>query len=149
MTKFVSIHTSWRDLEIMARTVYGEARGEPIAGQIGVARVIINRARIDLKGDGLPDWWGETISGVCTRAAQFSCWNFGDPNRDRLLAVNLGDRDFSSCISACALALTGDGPAWLADCTHYHTRGIMPAWAKHRAAAGAIGKHLFYSGIEK
>lgn len=138
---------SWHDFEVMARTIYGEARDQPLAGQIGVGRVIVNRACIDLGGDGKPDWWGETIAGVCQKAQQFSCWNPADPNCSKLQAVQLGDRVLANCITAAALALAADGPAWLAECTHYHTRGVRPAWSVGRSPAGIIGAHLFYSGI--
>lgn len=33
------------DLELLARVVYGEARGEPYAGQVAVAAVVLNRVR--------------------------------------------------------------------------------------------------------
>lgn len=34
---------SQRDIELIARTVYGEARGEPYIGQVAVAAVVLNR----------------------------------------------------------------------------------------------------------
>ncbi len=139
---------TWHDVDVMARTIYGEARAEPIAGKIAVGRIIINRAELDLRGDGKPDWWGEGITGVCQAPMQFSCWNPTDPNRRLLMAVQLGDRIFADCIAAAALAIAGDGAPWLSRCTHYHARGVMPAWAKGKAPAGIIGRHLFYSGID-
>src|SRR5512134_3045692 len=75
------------DLSVMARTVYGEARGEPHEGRLAVAHVILNRARAG-------GWFGAGVSEVCL---QFSCWNPGDPNRPRLFQIELDDRDLLGC----------------------------------------------------
>jgi spore germination cell wall hydrolase CwlJ-like protein len=50
-----------RDRDILARTLWGEARGETLAGQIAVAWTIRNRVN-----DGKDkSWWGEGYAGVC------------------------------------------------------------------------------------
>jgi len=64
------------DRDILARTLWGEARGESLAGQIAVAWTIRNRVN-----DGnAKSWWGEGYTGVCQKPYQFSCWNSTDPN---------------------------------------------------------------------
>lgn len=144
----LKIDVTAEDFVILGRTIYGEARGEPLAGKIAVGRIIINRAEIDLGNDGKPDWWGETIRGVCQRDQQFSCWNMNDPNRAKLMAIPFKDRIFATCLAAAGMAIAGEGAPWLATCTHYHARGVMPPWAKGKAPAGVIGQHLFYAGIK-
>ena len=52
------------DLMIMAKTIWGEARGESHNGQVAVAWVIRNRAE---RGG----WWGNTIREVCLKDQQF------------------------------------------------------------------------------
>jgi hypothetical protein len=65
-----------KDRDILARTIFGEARGEGVAGQIAVAWTIRNRVN-----DGKDkSWWGEGYAGVCQKPYQFSCWNKNDPN---------------------------------------------------------------------
>ena len=65
-----------KDRDILARTLWGEARGESLAGQIAVAWTIRNRVN-----DGkAKSWWGEGYAGVCQKPYQFSCWNKNDPN---------------------------------------------------------------------
>lgn len=59
------------DLEILTLTLIGEARGEPIEGQVAVASVIMNRARTSKL----------TVGEICLAPKQFSCWNENDPNR--------------------------------------------------------------------
>ena len=41
-----------KDQDILARTLWGEARGEGVAGQIAVAWSIRNRVEMDLHNDG-------------------------------------------------------------------------------------------------
>jgi len=50
-----------KDRNILARTLWGEARGESLAGQVAVACVIRNRVN-DAKDRS---WWGEGYAGVC------------------------------------------------------------------------------------
>lgn len=73
------------DLWDFAKTIWAEARGEPLEGQIAVANVILNRAR---QGG----WWGDDVVKVCRKPKQFSCWNNGDPNRAKMNGLGLVDR---------------------------------------------------------
>ena len=72
-----------KDRDILARTLWGEARGEGAAGQIAVAWTIRNRV-FDGKTNS---WWGEGYAGVCQKPYQFSCWNKTDPNYQFLIGV--------------------------------------------------------------
>ena len=44
-TSSSSSSSSSSDLNLLARAIYGEARGEPYAGQVAVGAVILNRVR--------------------------------------------------------------------------------------------------------
>ena len=68
------------NLEYMARTIWGEARGEDEQGKIAVGHVIKNRR-------DKQTWMGKTIKDVCLKKWQFSCWNENDPNREKILAL--------------------------------------------------------------
>lgn len=129
--------TTFLDLDTMARTVFGEARGESDAGKIAVAHVILNRAKVPGK-----TWWGDTIAEVCHKPWQFSCWNPGDPNREAVEAVTLDDPVFRACVRACLAALDGADPTGGA--THYHVRGLSAKWARGKTPCATIGNHLFY-----
>lgn len=150
------------DLDILARTLYGESRGEPIEGKIAVANVILNRFRIakalrDQKGaKGFSHIFGNgiTVAGTCQRPWQFSCWNENDPNRDKILAVKGADVYFLECMVVAKAALAG----LLVDNTkgslHYHvtTMGFPGGWKKRseddHEPAVIIGKHSFYNTIK-
>lgn len=60
---------SEKDRDILARTLYGESRGEGLAGQIAVAWTIRNRVE-----DGrVKSWWGDGNSASgCRRSADQS-----------------------------------------------------------------------------
>ena len=117
------------DLDTLARTIYGEARNQGMPGMIAAGWTIRNRAEKDLGNDGLPDWWGEGIVGVCKRPWQYSCWNANDPNRVKLLAVTARDGAFKSCLAAAKGVLTGQYTDPTKGSTHYHTKAVRPKWA--------------------
>lgn len=126
------------DLEVMARTIYGEARGESFTGQVAVGNVILNRAR---RGG----WFGASIAAVCQKPWQFSCWNANDPNRDKLLAVDLTSEALRTAVQACLAAVERD---LTSGSTHYYAKHIAPpAWAKGLRPAFSEGGHLFFNDV--
>ena len=130
-----------RDIEILARTIYGEARGEPWLGKTAVAYVVLNRARCG-------GWWGEAVTDVCLKPWQFSCWNQGDPNHSRVASVDMESSAFVECLAAAGAALSGLATDPTRGATHYHADGILPSWARGRRAIATIGRHRFYRGID-
>ena len=44
-----------QDIDVLARTIWAEARGEGVAGQVAVGRCIRNRVEADLGRDGISD----------------------------------------------------------------------------------------------
>ncbi|MGV3572452.1 MAG: cell wall hydrolase [Ramlibacter sp.] len=131
-------------IDTLARTLWGEARGEKLAGIRSVAAVVVNRAthpRIH--------WWGTTIVGVCRAEKQFSCWNPNDANLPKLLAVTEADDRFRVCLEVARDAVEGrlDLERRLG-ATHYHTKAIRPKWARHKIPCADIGNHLFYNDID-
>jgi len=142
------------DRIILVRTLYGEARGEPRAGQVAVAWTVLNRARADLHGDGRPDWWGEGVAGVCLKQWQYSCWNHGDPNL-KAIAMAAPERPaFAACADVVRAIEAGEEPDPTGGATHYHRAGMLkpPDWAfvaGQPRPSVRIGNHLFYSGVER
>lgn len=125
------------DLDTMARTLWGEARGESLEGKIGVAWVIKNRA-------DNPKWWGHGISEVCKAPWQFSCWLEKDPNRQKLLAVTPKDEMFRECLMVTAGVLSGNIPDPTSGANHYHAKSILPNWASGKEPTARLHNHLFY-----
>lgn len=127
-------------LDVLARTLWGEARGEGQIGMEAVACVILNRA-------AKPGWWGRSVAEVCLRPWQFSCWNADDPNRAKLLSVDDADPAFRLALDIAGRALAGSLPDCTGKATHYHARHVMPGWAKGHTACAMIGRHAFYNDI--
>lgn len=138
------------DLEIMALTVWAEARGESPNGQRAVAWVIRNRFENPgwwsrNANDGIPD---DTIAAVCKDPYQFSCWNPSDPNRARLDNPKTKDRtDYQVILKLCAGVMSADpktDPTGGAD--HYCTSAVVryTRWARGRKPVAVIGAHHFY-----
>lgn len=129
------------DLEKMARTIYGEARGEPLPGKIAVAYVILNRAKFR----NTRPW------KVCSDPAQFSCWQQTDLNYREMNKVALDDPVFAECVYATTLALSGQQrPDWLTPTVrHYHTVSLSPVpyWAREHTPIHTLGNHVFYDAI--
>ena len=69
--------TSQNDIIIMAKTIWGEARGEDYQGQVAVGWVIRNRCE-----EG--GWFGNSIREVCLKPYQFECWNSDNCNKAQM-----------------------------------------------------------------
>lgn len=136
--------TIQQDLEAdtIARTLWGEARGEGSAGMLAVAAVILNRLHVAQTRGGF--WWGSSLIQICQKPYQFSCWNKDDPNYRKLLAVDERDLHFATALRIARRAVNGvlDDPTGGA--THYHAAGITPYWAKGQTPVAVIGRHIFY-----
>lgn len=133
-------------VDTLARTVYGEARGEPVRGKEAVAAVVMNRVARAMERGGW--WWGSSVVDVCRRPFQFSCWNAGDPNRAKVERADESDREFASCVRIARRAVSGalDDPTFGA--THYHAKGAAPPWAAGREPSAVVGRHKFYNDVE-
>ena len=136
-----------RVVDTLARTIYGEARGELVRGKEAIAAVIINRVRRARERGG-HYWWGADIEAVCTKPYQFSCWNVSDPNRAKIEAVGAHNRAFQNCLRVARRAVNGTLRDHTKGATHYHVRGLFPPWARGKPACAEIGRHQFYNNIE-
>ncbi len=133
-------------IDILARTIWGEARGETLTGKEAVANVILNRFKLSQRRGKM--WWGNTIEEICKKPYQFSCWNSNDPNYLKLLAVREEDLQFGICLRIARRAVNGVLTDHTNGADHYHTDYITPKWADARVPTAIIGAHLFYQ-LEK
>ena len=138
------------DLDILALTVYGEARNQPIEGQVAVANVILNRLE--------SRQWGSDIKSVCLARKQFSCWNENDPNRKILEAmatklsegIPFKDKVFNRVFFLCSGVYRKILEDITQGCLNYMTlklfySGLKPSWAsEHNIEYRLIkGDHIF------
>lgn len=132
---------SYEDLDVLARTIYGEASAEPPLGRLAVAWVVLNRWRSG-------KWFaGKTVAATCRKRWQFSCWNDSDPNRRRIEKASLAQ--LRDSLDAALAALSGIAGDPTGGATHYYADYIKPpAWAKGRQPTVKIGRHLFFAGVD-
>lgn len=130
-----------RQADVMARTIWGEARNQGVAGMQAVANVIMNRVK---KGG----WYGLTAEEVCKKPYQFSCWLKSDPNYEKLTNVDTSDRQFAQALDIAKKALNGEIGDNTGGATEYHTTAIKPNWNWNKLIKTAsIGDHVFYKTI--
>lgn len=131
------------EIDILARTIWGEARSEGKTGMEAVANVVLNRVEV-AKANGGKYWWGTDIITVCQKPYQFSCWNRSDPNYKRLIAVTEKDIHFATCLRIARRAVIGRLIDHTNRATHYHADYVDPYWAKGETPLITIGRHIFY-----
>ena len=130
------------DVTVMAKTIWAEARGECLLGQLAVGRVILNR----LKSPKV--WWGNTIAGICYKDWQFSCWNKNDPNRTKLDELAPDDKKLKPFIDMAKFLIVFQDTDFLKGCDHYiNPRHAQPDWVKGKKPYIVIGKHEFFNNI--
>lgn len=132
------------EIDIFARTLYGEARGEGLPGIEAVASVILNRVQLSRV---CPVWWGKTVIEVCLKPLQFSCWNPDDKNFQKIMKVTEDDEVFCLCKRTAIRALNGFLKDATNGATHYHNKNVNPAWARALVPTYECGNHLFYREI--
>ena len=112
----------------VATAVYFESKGEPVAGQLAVARVIMNRAKSGR--------FARTPCGVVTQPSQFSFVHGGNMPTP---PENAAWRQ-AKLIARMAMGDVYAGPA--ATALYFHAKRVAPGW--NRTSLGAIGNHIFY-----
>lgn len=112
------------DVYLLARVIYGEARGEPYLGQVAVAAVVLNRVRSSL--------FPNTIAGVVYQPDAFTCVNDGQ--------INLTPDE--TAMRAARDAMNGWDPT--NGCIYYYNPATaVSKWIFSRPVQLAIGRHVF------
>lgn len=137
------------DIEVGARNIAMEARGEPVDGQQAVAWSMRNRLATGR--------WGASISSVCLWHAAYSGWwcPRGKPSyRDPNFAYATGLRDDDPVLVKMREILTGVMAADQASditqgSTHYFSTSMSspPDWVEGATFTVQIGKHRFFKGV--
>lgn len=120
-----------RELTCLAQAIYFEARGEPLDGQLAVARVIINRAA----SSEFPD----DYCAVVTQRGQFSFVRGG--------RIPVPARGSAAWDSAQAIARIAHRDLWHSaadDSLYFHATHVRPRWAGRMTARATINRHVFY-----
>ena len=114
------------DLQLMARAINGEARGEPYEGQVAVGAVILNR----VKSSQFPN----TIAGVIYQSGAFTAVADGQ--------INVPIAEGSTVLKAAQDALNGWDPTGGA-IYYFNPDTATNKWIWSRPVIKTIGKHRF------
>ena len=118
--------SSTSDLQLMARAINGEARGEPYEGQVAVGAVILNR----VKSSQFPN----TIAGVIYEPGAFTAVADGQ--------INVPIEEGSTVVKAARDALNGWDPTGGA-IYYFNPSTATNKWIWSRPLIKTIGKHRF------
>lgn len=116
--------TNSNDLNLLSRLIYGEARGEPYAGQVAVGAVVLNRVR----SSSFPN----TVSGVIYQSGAFDVVRDGQ--------INLTPD--STAKKAAQDALNGWDPSY-GSIYYFNPATATNKWIWSRPYVTTIGKHRF------
>jgi N-acetylmuramoyl-L-alanine amidase len=112
------------NLNLLARLVHGEARGEPYSGQVAVAAVVLNR----VKSSKFPN----TVAGVIYQAGAFDVVSDGQ--------INMSPD--STSIKAAQDAINGWDPSYGA-IYYFNPNTATSKWIWSRPLTVVIGNHRF------
>lgn len=112
------------DISLLARLIYGEARGESYVGQVAVGAVVMNR----IKSSSFPN----TMAGVIYQKYAFTAVDDGQIN----LTPNATAR------KAAIDAMNGWDPSYGA-IYYYNPRTATSSWIFSRKTTVTIGNHVF------
>jgi len=115
--------------ECLASAVYWESNGEPLAGQLAVAEVIINRARSGR--------FASTLCGVITQRSQFSFVRGG-----RIPTPPQSSAGWRNAVAIAHIAMDDLADSPVSTALFFHARYVSPRWRLQRLAA--VGNHIFY-----
>ena len=114
------------DVQLIARAINGEARGEPYEGQVAVGAVILNR----VKDSRFPN----TIAGVIYQSGAFTAVADGQ--------INVPIAEDSTVVKAAQDALNGWDPTGGA-VYYFNPDTATNEWIWSRPLIKTIGKHRF------
>ena len=117
---------SGSQVDLLARLISAEARGEPYSGQVAVGAVVLNR----IKHPSFPN----TLSGVIYQSGAFTCITDGQFNQPVAESAYRAARD----------ALNGVDPSGGA-IYYFNPSTATSAWIWSRPLITVIGKHRFCS----
>lgn len=127
--RHASSETDDAEEECLAGAIYFESKGEPLIGQLAVARVILARAESGR--------FARTMCGVVRQPGQFSFVRGGG-----FPPIARAGNAWRTAVAIAHVARNDlwDGPTEGA--LFFHARRVAPAWKKVRLAS--VGNHVFY-----
>jgi N-acetylmuramoyl-L-alanine amidase len=118
------------ELDCLATGIYFESKGEPLAGQLAVGKVIANRAK---SGGRFPG----TYCGVLFQRGQFSF-----VHGRSLPSVAHSNKQWQTAVAIAKIVDQDLEESSVGNALFFHARYVSPGWGLKRVAS--IGNHVFY-----
>jgi spore germination cell wall hydrolase CwlJ-like protein len=133
------------DITLLTMCIWGEARGEALPEKIWVGCTVRNRVRN-------PRWWGKNWREVILKPYQYSAFNQGDPNEEKMrdpLKWDKEGRAWRQCIWVTWGIYHDLEEDVTGGATHYHQSSMRkyPSWAEALARTAEMGSFLFYNAL--
>ena len=119
------------ELQCLAGAVYFESRGEPLEGQLAVAKVIMNRSE-DRR-------WPSSYCAVVYQRSQFSFVKNG-----RMPRIKTGSAAWKRAQAIARIAHRGLWNSSAEDAVYFHAKYVRPGWSRRKVAVATIDTHVFY-----
>jgi spore germination cell wall hydrolase CwlJ-like protein len=116
------------ELNCLAVSVYYEAKSEPLAGQLAVADVVLNRT----ESGRFP----RSVCGVVTQRGQFSFVRGGK------LPTPPANGQWKKALAVAQVAMKEQWNSPVPEALYFHARYVKPSWKRPRV--GSVGNHVFY-----
>ncbi len=115
------------DVILLARLLFGEARGESREHKIDVAYSVLNRT-------GQRKWWGNTLNEVILKPHQYSCFNKNDPNYKAVVyPLKFSAVAWNECVVVSRYVLSNPKQDTTNGATHYYSTWIpSPYWSNKK-----------------
>ncbi len=117
-----------RELACLATGVYYESKGEPLAGQLAVADVILNRTKS-----------GRFPKSVCSVLAQRGQFSFV---RGGKIPTPPNNAQWRKALAVAQVARKDLWESPAENALFFHARYVRPSW--NRARVASVGNHIFY-----
>ncbi len=122
------------DEVLLARMIFGEARGLSEIEKIAVGYTAVNRANDNVK------WNGSDVRSAVLKSKQYSCFNSNDPNREKLMnPMDYEPSEFIKCLDISRKILDGTAEDFSNGATHYFNPSVVsPSWKNRMHKIGKI-----------
>ena len=134
-----------KELNLLTRVVYGEARGETSQDQANIVHSIINRSADKQRR------YGGTIRDILLKPNAYSCMNPDDPNYPKLLSLSKDSVEYKRIYAIVRKTFSdrmNGKPDPTLGATHYHTKDVDPKWNTAAKKMIKLGSHKFWIGVD-
>jgi spore germination cell wall hydrolase CwlJ-like protein len=115
--------------QCLAGAVYFESKGEELAGQLAVAKVVLERS----ESGRFPS----SICGVVYQKSQFSFIRGG-----RMPPINKSGTQWRNAVAIAKIAMADTWESPVEGALFFHAKYVSPGWKLKRI--GAVDQHIFY-----